>query len=118
MAFQMAGKLAMREGMAECGPVLLEPVMKVEIQTPNSATAKITALIPQRRGQILGFDARPGWPGWDVVEAMIPLADMRDLIVELRSASAGVASYTSEVDHMAELMGKRADEIVAARKAG
>ena len=118
MAFQMAGKLAMREGMSECGPVLLEPVMKVEIQTPNSATAKITALIPQRRGQILGFDARPGWPGWDVVEAMIPLADMRDLIVELRSASAGVASYNAEFDHMAELMGRRADDIVAARKAG
>lgn len=119
MAFQMAGKLAMREGMAECGPVLLEPVMKVEIQTPSGATAKITALIPQRRGQILGFDARPGWPGWDVVEAMIPLADMRDLIVELRSASAGVASYVAEFDHMAELTGRRSDEIVEElRKAG
>lgn len=119
MAFQLAGKLAMREGMAECRPVLLEPVMNVQIQTPSSATAKITALIPQRRGQILGFDARPGWPGWDIVEAMIPLADMRDLIVELRSASAGVASYTSEFDHMAELTGRRSDEIVGAlRKTG
>ena len=93
MAFQMAAKLAMKEGMAACSPVLLEPIMKVEIVTPSEATAKITALIPQRRGQILGYDARPGWPGWDVVEATMPQSEIGDLIIELRSATAGVASY-------------------------
>jgi elongation factor G len=55
MAFQLAGKLAMREGLPQCGPVLLEPVMKVAIHTPSEATASVTAIIPQRRGQILGF---------------------------------------------------------------
>lgn len=60
--------------MAACSPVLLEPVMKVEIVTPSDATSKIIALIPQRRGQILGYDARPGWPGWDVVEATMYVA--------------------------------------------
>jgi elongation factor G len=55
MAFQLAGKLAMREGLPQCGPVLLEPVMKVAIHTPSEATANVTAIIPQRRGQILGF---------------------------------------------------------------
>ncbi|TIX24835.1 elongation factor G, partial [Mesorhizobium sp.] len=60
MAFQMAARLAMKEGMAACSPVLLEPVMKVEIVTPSEATSKIIALIPQRRGQILGYDARHG----------------------------------------------------------
>ncbi|TRC79400.1 elongation factor G [Mesorhizobium sp. WSM4310] len=110
MAFQMAAKLAMKEGMAACSPVLLEPVMKVEIVTPSDATSKIIALIPQRRGQILGYDARLGWPGWDVVEATMPQAEIGDLIIELRSATAGVASYRAVFDHMAELTGRLADE--------
>lgn len=110
MAFQMAARLAMKEGMAACLPVLLEPVMKVEIVTPSDATSKIIALIPQRRGQILGYDARPDWPGWDVVEATMPQAEIGDLIIELRSATAGVASYRAVFDHMAELTGRLADE--------
>ncbi len=114
MAFQMAGKLAMKEGLAACHPVLLEPVMKVAISTPSDATAKVTAIIPQRRGQILGFDSKPGWDGWDVVEATMPLAEMRDLIIELRSATAGVASYRAEFDHMAELVGRLADDVMHA----
>ncbi|MHA6641754.1 elongation factor G [Mesorhizobium sp. A623] len=114
MAFQMAAKLAMKEGMAQCSPVLLEPIMKVEIVTPSDATARIIALIPQRRGQILGYDARPGWPGWDVVEATMPQADIGDLIIELRSATAGVATYRAAFDHMAELTGRLADEAMNA----
>jgi elongation factor G len=110
MAFQMAAKLAMKEGMAACSPVLLEPVMKVEIVTPSDATSKIIALIPQRRGQILGYDARPGWQGWDVVEATMPQSEIGDLIIELRSATAGVATYRAAFDHMAELTGRLADE--------
>jgi elongation factor G len=114
MAFQMAAKIAMREGMAACSPVLLEPIMKVEIFTPSDATAKITGIIPQRRGQILGYDARPSWPGWDVVEAMMPQSEIGDLIIELRSATSGVASYRAEFDHMAELTGRLADEAMNA----
>lgn len=114
MAFQMAAKLAMKEGMAACSPVLLEPIMKVEIVTPSDATSKIIALIPQRRGQILGYDARPDWPGWDVVEATMPQAEIGDLIIELRSATAGVASYRAAFDHMAELTGRLADEAMNA----
>jgi elongation factor G len=118
MAFQMAAKIAMKEGMAACSAVLLEPVMKVEIATPGDATAKVTAIVSQRRGQILGFDARPGWPGWDVVEATMPQSELGDLIVELRSATAGVASYRASFDHMAELTGRMADEVMnAASKA-
>ncbi|TGT81323.1 MULTISPECIES: elongation factor G [unclassified Mesorhizobium] len=114
MAFQMAAKLAMKEGMAACSPVLLEPVMKIEIVTPSDATSKIIALIPQRRGQILGYDARPDWPGWDVVEATMPQAEIGDLIIELRSATSGVASYRAAFDHMAELTGRLADEAMNA----
>lgn len=114
MAFQMAAKIAMKEGLAACSPVLLEPVMKVEIFTPSDATARIIALVPQRRGQILGYDARTGWPGWDVVEATMPQSEIGDLIIELRSATAGAATYSAEFDHMAELTGRLADEVMHA----
>ncbi|TWG61058.1 elongation factor G [Aminobacter sp. J44] len=112
MAFQQAARLAMREGMANCSPVLLEPILKVEIYTPSEATAKITGIVPQRRGQILGYDARPGWEGWDIVEATIPQSEIGDLIIELRSATFGAASYCAKFDHLAELTGRLADEVI------
>lgn len=115
MAFQQAAKLAMREGMAACSPVLLEPIYKLEIYTTSDATARVTALVPQHRGQILGFDAREGWEGWDVVEALMPQAEMSNLIIELRSATAGVASYRAAFDHMAELTGRAADLVLDAQ---
>ena len=115
MAFQMAAKLGMKEGMTACSPVLLEPILKVDIHTPSETTAKVTAIVPQRRGQILGFDGRPGWPGWDVVEAMMPQAEIGNLIIELRSATAGVASYVARFDHMAELTGRLADDVMNAQ---
>ena len=65
MAFRQAARLGMSDGLPKCGPVLLEPVMAVEIAVPSEATARINAIIAQRRGQILGFDAREGWNGWD-----------------------------------------------------
>lgn len=116
MAFRQAARIAMQEGMPQCNPVLLEPIMAVEIAVPSEATARINGMIPQRRGQILGFDARDGWPGWDVVMAHIPAAEMDDLIVELRSATAGVGTFTARFDHLAELVGKLADHVLAQHK--
>ncbi len=112
MAFQQAARIGMKEGMAQCAPVLLEPIFKVEIYTPSEATARVTAVVPQRRGQILGFDARPDWDGWDVVEALMPQAEIGNLIVELRSATAGVATYRARFDHMAELTGRGAEDVM------
>ncbi len=114
MAFRQAGRLAMSEGMPNCQPVLLEPVNHVEIAVPSDATARVNAIISSRRGQILGFDARDGWPGWDLVTAQIPASEMEDLIVELRSATAGVGTYSSRFDHLAELVGRLADQVLAA----
>lgn len=114
MAFRQAGRLAMSEGMPKCQPVLLEPVMVVDIAVPSEATARVNGMIPQRRGQILGFDSRPGWPGWDVVTAHIPSAEIDDLIVELRSATSGVGTYTAKFDHLAELTGRLADQVLSA----
>jgi elongation factor G len=117
MAFRQAGRIGMAEGLPKCSPVLLEPVMEVEIAIPSDATARVNGMIPQRRGQILGFDAREGWPGWDVVKAQLPESEIQDLIVELRSATAGVGTYTAKFHHLAELTGKLADNVLAAHKA-
>lgn len=116
MAFRQAGRIGMAEGMPKCNPVLLEPIMEVEIAIPNEATARVNGMIPQRRGQILGFDAREGWPGWDVVKAHMPESEMADLIVELRSATAGVGTYTAKFHHLAELTGRLADNVLAEHK--
>ncbi len=117
MAFRQAGRIAMVEGMPKCGPVLLEPVMAVNIVVPSDATAQINGIISQRRGRILGFDSREGWPGWDRVQAQIPASEMEDLIIEIRSATAGVGSYMAEFDHLAELTGRLADQVLASHKA-
>jgi elongation factor G len=117
MAFRTAGRIGMSEAMPHCGPVLLEPVMAVTIDVPNEATARVNAIVSGRRGQILGFDACDGWPGWDTVSAELPQAELQGLIVELRSASQGVARLSFDFDHLAELTGKLADEAMARARA-
>ncbi|MBV9261705.1 MAG: elongation factor G [Pseudolabrys sp.] len=117
MAFRTAGRVAIVEGLPQCQPVLLEPIYQVEIVCPTDATAKMNAILSGRRGQILGFDTREGWPGWDTVRALMAEAEIGDLIIEVRSATAGVGSFTFKFDHMAELTGRTADQIVAARRA-
>ena len=117
MAFRIAGRIGIVEALPQCSPVLLEPIHTVEIVCPSEATAKINAILSGRRGQILSFDTREGWEGWDVVRAKMPESEIGDLIIEVRSATAGVGSFTFKFDHMAELTGKQADQIVAARRA-
>jgi elongation factor G len=116
-AFQTAGRLAMSEGMPGCAPVLLEPIMRVLVHVPSEATAKVNGLVSGRRGAPLGYDARAGWRGWDTVRCEMPLSEVSDLIVDLRSLTQGVGTYEMEFDRLAELGGKLADTIVATRKA-
>lgn len=111
-AFRQAARIAMTEGMGRCESVLLEPVMRVIVAVPNDATAKIQRLISGRRGQILGYDARTGWPGWDEVSALMPQAEIADLIVEIRSLSVGVGHYRAVFDHLQELAGKLAEKVI------
>jgi elongation factor G len=115
-AFQTAARIGMQEGMPQCAPVLLEPIMKVKIHVPNDTTSKINAVVSGRRGQLLGYDAREGWNGWDTVEAEMPLNEISNLIIELRSLTQGVGTFEVAFDHLAELSGKVADQIVAERK--
>jgi elongation factor G len=116
-AFRTAGRIGIVEALPQCQPVLLEPIHEVEIVCPSEATAKMNAILSGRRGQILGFDTREGWTGWDTVRAQMPEAEIGDLIIEVRSGTAGVGSFTFKFDHMAELTGRTADQIIAARRA-
>jgi elongation factor G len=116
-AFQTAARIGMQEGMPQCSPVLLESIMHVKIHVPNDATSKVNSVVSGRRGQLLGFDARAGWKGWDTVEAEMPQSELGNLIIELRSLTQGVGTYEVKFDHLAELSGKAADQVVAARKA-
>ena len=113
MAFRAAAKLAVQEGLPKATPILLEPIMAVSIVVPSEALSKATTMISTRRGQILGFDGKPGWEGWDVLQALIPEAEMSGLIVELRSATAGVGTFTASFDHMSEMLGKAAEAVRA-----
>lgn len=117
MSFKTAGRQAMREGLPECDPVLLEPIYETRIHTPSDHTNKVHGVISGRRGQILGFDAREGWPGWDTMTAMLPASGLHDLIIELRSLSQGAATFEASFDHYQELFGKDAEKIVLERKA-
>jgi elongation factor G len=116
LAFRTAARIGVSEALPQCQPVLLEPIHVVEIVCPTEATAKINAILSGRRGQILGFDTREGWPGWDRVRAMMPEAEIGELIVELRSATAGAGSFTRQFDRMAEVSGRAADQIIAAHR--
>ncbi len=108
-AFKTVGRQAMAEVMPKCNPVLLEPISHVEISVPNAFTSRVQRIISARRGQILGFDAKPGWGGWDVVAANMPQSELHDLIVELRSVTLGVGTYAARFDHLQELTGKLAE---------
>lgn len=113
-AFKTAGRMAMSEGLPQCDPILLEPILDVRIMVPSSFTSSVNNLISGRRGQILGFDAREGWPGWDQVSAHLPQAEAGDLIVELRSLTQGVGTFTFEFERLQEVSGRAAEQAIAA----
>jgi elongation factor G len=115
MAFKTAGRQAIQESLAKCEPFLLEPIDSVEISVPNAFTARVQRLVSGRRGQILGFDGKEDWPNWDVVRAYLPQSELHDLIVELRSLTLGVGSFSHRFDHMQELTGKPAEKVIASR---
>jgi elongation factor G len=111
MSFRAAGRLAMEEGMRRCGSSLLEPIEKLTIYAPNTATSHVTSALSARRGQILGFGPREGWSGWDMIEAYLPRAERLELIGELRSVTQGLGAYQASFGHMAELTGRLAEEV-------
>ena len=117
MAFRVAGKLAIDEGLKACGARLLEPIDRLKVFVPTGAIAHVNAALSARRGHILGFRPREAWPGWDAIDAYLPHSERHDLIAELRSLTQGLGAFEGEFDHLAELTGRQADEVVAAAKA-
>jgi elongation factor G len=115
LAFRLAGRIAMHEALTAAGPHLLEPMHKIGVVCPSSATSRITSAIAGRRGQMLGMAPRDGWTGWDRIDALIPEADLAGLEAELRSQSQGLATYEAEFDHLAELNGPLADKVIQQR---
>jgi elongation factor G len=115
IAFRTAARMAVSAALEQCDPVLLEPVHAVTIHTPTDQMARITAIIPMRRGQILGFEPRDGWFGWDSIRAFLPEDELHDLIIEVRSATQGLGEIAFAFDHMAEVTGKPAAKAIESR---
>lgn len=112
MAFKMAGLFAFKEGMQKAGPVLLEPIMKVEVVVPEDFLGDIIGQVNSRRGEIQGLEMRPG--NAQAVRSMIPLAEMFGYATDLRSATQGRGVFTMEFDHYARVSENVAKEIISA----
>jgi len=108
MAFEIAGRAAVREGLPKADPRLLEPVMSVEVVTPEDYMGDIIGDLNSRRGNVGGMDQRGNAR---VVSAMVPLANMFGYVNTLRSMSQGRAQFTMTFDHYEEVPSNVADEI-------
>jgi elongation factor G len=112
-AFRMAASMAFKEGMRKASPVLLEPTMAVEVETPEDYAGTVMGDLSSRRGMVQGMDDMAG--GGKVIRAEVPLAEMFGYATNLRSLTQGRATYTMEFKHYAEAPKNVADEIIAAR---
>lgn len=110
-AFKQAARIAMQTGMLQCEPTLLEPITQIEVTTPSEFTSKVMQLVSGRRGQILGYEGRSDWQGWDKVTAYLPQAEMQNFIVELRSLTLGVGSFQWQHDHLQEVPERVAERV-------
>jgi len=110
LAFEIASRAAFREALQKAGPVLLEPIMKVEVVTPEEYLGSVIGDINSRRGQIAGTDTRGNA---QVVNAMVPLANMFGYVNTLRSMSQGRAQYTMQFDHYQQVPQAVAQEVQA-----
>ncbi|HEX2815188.1 MAG TPA: elongation factor G, partial [Phenylobacterium sp.] len=110
MAFRMAGRLAIDEGLPRCGAILLEPIEKLTVYSPSPSASNVTSALTARRGQILGLAPREDWRGWERIEAYLPQSERQDLIAELRGLTQGLGAFEADFDHMAELTGRLAAE--------
>ena len=112
-AFRMAASMAFKEGMRKASPVLLEPMMAVEVETPEDYAGTVMGDLSSRRGMVQGMDDMVG--GGKLIKAEVPLAEMFGYSTNLRSQTQGRATYTMEFKHYAEAPKNVADEVVSAR---
>jgi elongation factor G len=110
MAFKIAGSMGFKEGCAKAGPIILEPIMSVEVVVPEDYMGDVIGDLNSRRGRIMGMDSRAGA---QVVSSMVPLASMFGYSTDLRSATQGRATYAMTFDHYEPVPKSVAEEIVA-----
>ena len=96
--------------------MLLEPIFTVEVSAPAEFTARVHNLVTGRRGQILNFQAKEDWTGWEVVEALVPQSELHDMIIELRSLTLGIGHFACRFDHLQELSGRLAEKVIEQRQ--
>ncbi len=115
-AFRTAARHALTEGLPQCDPVLLEPICTVNIYVPSEFTSKVQRAVTQHRAQILGFNTRDGWDGWEAIQVNMPESEMQTLVTEIRSISQGIGTFDAKFSHHQELIGRDADKVTQARK--
>ncbi|MCF6207722.1 MAG: elongation factor G, partial [Sulfurovum sp.] len=112
MAFKLAGSMGFREGAKEANPVILEPMMKVEVEVPEEFMGDVIGDVAKRRGNVTGMDDRAGNK---IVNAFVPLSEMFGYSTDLRSMTQGRATYAMEFDHYEEVPANVAKEIIEKR---
>ncbi|MCB2135805.1 MAG: elongation factor G [Rhodobacteraceae bacterium] len=110
-AFRTAGRMALREAMRKAGPVLLQPIERVEIHVPSVHSGAMVSVISGLKGQVLGFDRDPAYRGWDIFRALLPASAAEELVMALGSSTQGTAWHEAEFDHFEELYGREAERI-------
>jgi elongation factor G len=113
LSFEICARQAFREAAPKCKPVLLEPIMKVEVLTPEQNMGDVVGDLNRRRGQILGMDTRGNS---QVVKAFVPLAEMFGYVTQLRTLTSGRATSTMEFSHYAEVPANIAEQVIAKAK--
>jgi elongation factor G len=113
-AFRMAGSMAFKDGCRKASPVILEPMMAVEVETPEDYAGNVMGDLSSRRGMVQGMDEIPGGGG-KIIKAEVPLSEMFGYSTSLRSATQGRATYTMEFKHYSEAPKHVIDAIVTAK---
>jgi len=110
LSFELAGRMAFREALPKCSPVLMEPIMKVEVLTPEENMGDVMGDLNRRRGQMQGLDSRNGA---QVIKALVPLSEMFGYVTQLRTITSGRATSTMEFDHYEPAPRNIQEEVVA-----
>jgi elongation factor G len=110
-AFRTAGRQGVKEALAKAGPVLLQPIDRVDIHIPSIYAGSMVSLISSLKGQVLGFDRDPACRGWDIFRALLPASSEEELVAALGSATQGTAWHEATFDHYEELYGREAERI-------
>ena len=109
LSFELAGKLGFKEAARKCNPVLLEPIMKLEVVTPAESTGDVMGDLNRRRGQLQGIDERAGA---QVVKALVPLSEMFGYVTQLRTITSGRATSSMEFNNFSEAPRNVSEEVI------